>query len=156
AVLTARQGHIAGINYLALGDSFSAGEGNPPFLTTPVDTNSSTDQCHRSAAAYPELIDNLAPGLSNPMPIANFENWACSGATRDNNVVADGKGEVAQINHVTSSTNLVTISLGGNDVGFADVLGACIVGKDSPGTGRCQLKPVGNPNGSGQVPLWQR
>ena len=156
AVLTARQGHISGVNYLALGDSFSAGEGNPPFLTAPVDTNSPTDRCHRSAAAYPELINNLARGLSNPMPIANFENWACSGATRENNVVFDGSGEVAQINHVTSSTNLVTISVGGNDVGFADVLADCIFGKDAHGTARCQLKPVDDPDGSGQVPLWQR
>jgi lysophospholipase L1-like esterase len=32
-----------------------------------------------------------------------------------------------QINHLSSSTNLVTMTIGGNDLGFADVVGACFV-----------------------------
>jgi hypothetical protein len=41
------------LSYAALGDSYSSGEGNPPFL---AGTNSNGDFCHRSSAAYPNLL----------------------------------------------------------------------------------------------------
>jgi hypothetical protein len=38
--------------YLALGDSFSSGEGNVPFRSGPFDF----EPCHRSFRSYPEIL----------------------------------------------------------------------------------------------------
>ncbi len=90
-------------NYVALGDSYSSGVGTGSYL------NDGTN-CMRSVYAYPSL-DAAALGLT-----LSFR--ACSGAT-----VADVTS--AQLPSVTASTNYVTITVGGNDAGFADVVSTC-------------------------------
>jgi lysophospholipase L1-like esterase len=104
--------------YVALGDSFSSGEGNPPFDTTPSDTN--TDGCHRSYLAYPHVA--WAHTLAIP---TNAAYWACSGAPVSS-LTGPFKGERAQLSHVNSSTTLVTLTLGGNDAYFDGVLTTCV------------------------------
>lgn len=93
----------AQLRYVALGDSFSSGTGTKAYLDDGTD-------CLRSAYAYPSLIA-AARGWS-----LNFR--ACSGAT-----VADVRS--TQLSALSSTTNRVTISIGGNDAGFADVLTEC-------------------------------
>ncbi|GAA5142033.1 hypothetical protein GCM10023340_04850 [Nocardioides marinquilinus] len=88
--------------YVALGDSYSSGVGTRSYL----DDGTS---CKRSPAAYPSLI-------------AAQNGWsldlrACSGAT-----IPDVEGQLAAL---TASTTKVTVSVGGNDAGFADVLTEC-------------------------------
>ncbi|MEO7132097.1 MAG: SGNH/GDSL hydrolase family protein [Dermatophilaceae bacterium] len=90
-------------DYVALGDSYSSGTGTRSYL------NDGTS-CQRSLYAYPAL-DAGALGLS-----LTFR--ACSGAT-----VADVTS--AQLSALTTSTDYVTISVGGNDAGFASVLTTC-------------------------------
>ncbi|MFI1384033.1 SGNH/GDSL hydrolase family protein [Embleya sp. NPDC020886] len=95
--------------YAALGDSYSSGVGAGDYLADGGD-------CKRSANAYPSLWQR-AHGA------AEFAFVACSGATtaqvRDRQLAA-----------VTADTTLVTISAGGNDVGFADTITTCVVGSD--------------------------
>jgi lysophospholipase L1-like esterase len=55
--------------------------------------------------------------------VASFVFAACSGATT--NDVRDN-----QLGGLSSATTLVTITVGGNDVGFVDVVSTCIVGTD--------------------------
>lgn len=86
--------------YVALGDSFSAGTG----------TRASTDDCYRSPYGYPALIAG-AQGF-------NLDYQACSGA-----VTADVLN--SQVGALSSETALVTMTIGGNDVGFADVITEC-------------------------------
>ena len=93
----------AGTGYVALGDSYSSGTGTRSYLADGT-------SCQRSVYAYPSL-DAAALGLS-----LTFR--ACSGAT-----VADVSA--TQLSALTSSTAYVTISVGGNDAGFADVLTTC-------------------------------
>jgi lysophospholipase L1-like esterase len=109
----------AGIGYVALGDSYSAGEGNPPFFSA---TEMGADTCHRSPLAYPELIN-----ADKTLNIASYDFRACSGATR-HDLVFGMDTEDSQLDHLSSSTQLVTISVGGNDVGFPDVLPQCVTG----------------------------
>ena len=93
----------AGTGYVALGDSYSSGTGTRTYI------NDGTS-CQRSVYAYPSL-DASALGLA-----LNFR--ACSGAT-----VADVTN--TQLSALTSTTAYVTISVGGNDAGFASVLTTC-------------------------------
>lgn len=103
--------------YAALGDSFSSGEGNPPFYTG---TDTSNDQCHRSGFAYPALLPNQITSLS----LTDFV--ACSGATT-NEILNDNttNNEQAQINALDDRTKVVTLTIGGNDIGFNTFATAC-------------------------------
>lgn len=93
----------AGTSYVALGDSYSSGTGTRTYI------NDGTS-CQRSVYAYPSL-NSASLGLA-----LTFR--ACSGAR-----VADVTN--TQLSALSSSTSYVTISVGGNDAGFADVLTEC-------------------------------
>lgn len=88
--------------YVALGDSYSSGTGTRTY------TN---EACQRSNAAYPALLAAARPNTA-------LTFVACSGATTSD-VLAN------QIQSVTSTTKLVSISIGGNDAGFSDVITEC-------------------------------
>ncbi|EAQ00265.1 putative secreted hydrolase [Janibacter sp. HTCC2649] len=93
----------AASSYVALGDSYSSGTGTRSYI------NDGTS-CLRSTKAYPSLIA-AAKGYT-----LNFR--ACSGAK-----IADVTN--TQLSALSSSTTHVSISIGGNDAGFADVLTEC-------------------------------
>jgi hypothetical protein len=100
--LSAAPAQAAG-SYVALGDSYSSGTGTRSYI------NDGTS-CQRSVYAYPSLI-SASKGLT-----LNFR--ACSGAK-----VADVT--TTQLSALSASTTQVSISVGGNDAGFADVLTEC-------------------------------
>lgn len=106
--------------YVALGDSYASGEGVEPFL--PESNRSQPEnRCHRSSFAYPRLLA-ARPG----MPVTEF--WACSGARIANFYPGQGQaGEPGQLDRLSVETRLVTLSAGGNDLGFAEVLGTCLL-----------------------------
>ena len=89
--------------YVALGDSYASGTGTRSYL-------SDGTTCQRSTQAYPSLIA-AARGY-----VLNFR--ACSGAR-----IADVTN--TQLSALTSATSYVSVSVGGNDAGFADVLTEC-------------------------------
>ncbi|HYZ35596.1 MAG TPA: SGNH/GDSL hydrolase family protein [Pseudonocardiaceae bacterium] len=95
------------VNYVALGDSYSAGVGTGVY-------DPASGGCARSPLSYPPLW------ASEHHP-ASFRFVACSGAT-----TGDVRG--SQITALDPGTNLVTITIGGNDAGFAAVLRTCTTG----------------------------
>lgn len=107
--------------YVAMGDSFSSGEGNAPFIEGTDDPG--TNECHRSVVAYPERLVS-ALGHSN-----DVENVACSGSLTFH-LTSEGRwNEPAQINALSGGdVGLVTLTIGGNDIGFAKVVSTCIAG----------------------------
>ncbi|REE99790.1 SGNH/GDSL hydrolase family protein [Thermomonospora umbrina] len=111
--------------YLAMGDSYSAGEG---AYATPADL-APTNRCHRTSLAYYHTVARhfrFAGGTAF---------WACAGATTAT-VVRGKSGEPSQTGRLSAGTTLVTISVGGNDVGFSKVLAGCVV--RLPWSGSCQ------------------
>jgi GDSL-like Lipase/Acylhydrolase family len=135
--------------YSALGDSYSSGEGDPPFINGTDVPNS--DTCHRSPKAYPEdLAQDLSNEISQPLDFR-----ACSGATRQD-VWLGMDSEPSQLAGLTPHTNLVTIGVGGDDVGFKTVLQDCIVGPGTGGSSKCQYKQVADPTTGKKVTLDQR
>jgi lysophospholipase L1-like esterase len=102
--------------YVALGDSYSAGEG---AYEIPADL-APGNRCHRTSRAYFHEISGTFRFR------AGSAFWACSGATTGD-VLRGEDGEPPQITRVTADTSLVTLSVGGNDAGFARVLAGCVV-----------------------------
>lgn len=137
-------------SYVALGDSYQSGEGaNPRAPGQPTDdgfyyptTDTALNRCHRSYTAYPELLvaDSFVQG--------DFASWACSGsliedlsaaapsqeeAPWDDPLLTSPDGSISlndpksAIDRVAAADpDLVTIGVGGNDMGFAPVLGDCV------------------------------
>lgn len=92
--------------YVALGDSYSSGVGAGSY-------DEASGDCKRSTVAYPQLwADANAPD--------SFAFNACSGATTDD-VLAN------QLDALDANTTLVSISIGGNDAGFADTMQTCVL-----------------------------
>src|SRR6478609_5036002 len=106
----ATQANAAGVNYVALGDSYSAGVGSGSYT-------SESGSCSRSTKAYPYL-------WKTPHAPTSFAFVACSGAKT---------GDVAanQLGALSTSTTLVSITIGGNDAGFASTMQTCVLDSES-------------------------
>ena len=100
--LTAPADAITG-GYVALGDSYSSGVGS----------GSESGSCLQSPTAYPGLWN----AAHHP---SSYRMVACSGAkTTDVNA--------NQLSALSSSTGLVSITIGGNDVGFSNIMTTCVL-----------------------------
>lgn len=134
------------IPYLGMGDSYSSGEGASNYLTG---TDTAVNRCHLSMRSYPLLLNQDSFG-------GGGHSVACSGATsadlgrtdlgytgqtKDQRPVssrlADGSipqilqnftpGYVAQQAFVKAyRPGVVTVGMGGNDIGFADIILRCV------------------------------
>jgi lysophospholipase L1-like esterase len=97
----------AATSYVALGDSYSSGVGAGNY--------GSSGNCKRSANSYGQLYANAHSGTT-------FTFLACSGAKT---------GDVlTQIGSMPSNAGLVTVTVGGNDAGFTDVITTCTLNSD--------------------------
>ena len=168
---------INGLSYLALGDSYSSGEGDGDgskyympgtdgdgeyvalFQTGISGYPYGKERCHLSTRSYPYML-----AASAGLGVDSFRSVACSGADvndvtntltdrqryytfdghfdqfktyNDNTLIKDSKvkaiknyvpGRAAQIEFITKyKPKNVTISLGGNDVGFGNKLSECVM-----------------------------
>ena len=90
-------------SYVALGDSYSSGVGTGSYTLDSA--------CKRGVYAYPYLYAQSHAGTSLTFA-------ACSGA-KTSDLLA------TQVQAVTSATTLVTMTIGGNDIGFANLIYQC-------------------------------
>ncbi|HEY2577375.1 MAG TPA: SGNH/GDSL hydrolase family protein [Streptosporangiaceae bacterium] len=104
----ARAHPMTGVNYVALGDSYASGLGAGDY---------SDGNCDESANAFSVLWANA----NHP---ASFANETCSGATTQTVISS-------QLSPLSSSTTLVSIVIGGNDVGFSNTLVTCVLDSTS-------------------------
>lgn len=114
---------------MALGDSYSSGEGLGNYdLSWAYDSHtweydsqtneSNPNHCHRHRNAYPSLFSG---GFQYGVPAFH----ACSGAVTRDVLDRSRYGEMPQVQRLKPATSLVTITVGGNDAGFTQVLGDC-------------------------------
>lgn len=115
------------LDYIAMGDSFSSGEGVEPFEAGTAEPG--VNECHRSELAYARILDQDSELTLN---LENDGFVACSGATTAS-ITLGYNGEGAQIDHVSSDTDVITMSIGGNNMPFSDFAVACVM----PGTASC-------------------
>lgn len=108
--------------YYALGDSVAAGYGAGPLATSPFAT-----PCERTTAAYPDVITAAK----------NFQerNLSCTGATAAaglngpqtrNGVTMPS--QISQLNLLKKKPELVSLTIGANDVHWFDFMAACLGG----------------------------
>ncbi|MGI5340956.1 SGNH/GDSL hydrolase family protein [Streptomyces sp. CA-181903] len=95
------------VSYAVLGDSFSSGVGAGPY-------DPAGGLCLRSPRAY-------GPLWAAAHGVRDFRFPACAGATSDDVL----RKQVAVLD---PGVRLVTLTLGGNDVGYSSVMLACSVG----------------------------
>jgi lysophospholipase L1-like esterase len=112
--------------YIALGDSYSAGEGLAPFQEGTQDISEGGDRCHRSnKKAYPLRL------TFDPPRRRAFR--ACSGAraehvfrtVQEHSGVPNGEGYQGRPRILGDDVALVTLTMGGNDLDFAKILITC-------------------------------
>jgi hypothetical protein len=97
-----------GAKYVAIGSSYAAGPGIP---------NQMGGACARSDHNYPHLV---AAALH-----LNLDDVSCSGAVTANAINTPQGAAPPQINAVSPDTRLVTLTIGGNDVGYAATSFSC-------------------------------
>jgi lysophospholipase L1-like esterase len=91
------------VHYVALGDSYSSGVG----------AGSTSGSCDQSPNASPALWAKA----NSP---ASFTFAACGGATTSDVISS-------QLSSLSASTTLVSITIGGNDVGFSSIMETCVL-----------------------------
>ncbi len=101
-------------DYVALGDSYAAG----PLIPNPLLPLG----CLKSSNNYAHLA---APGIG-----LTLRDATCSGAktnhmTEPQNVEPDGPNP-PQFNSLNAETTVVSLTIGGNDIGFSEVAESCI------------------------------
>ncbi len=119
---TPRRTYSLSPEYVGLGDSYASGLGSFSYLTNP---SGKAAPCYRGTDGY---IEQVAKTEDDTLGFA-----ACAGATISDIVT----GKKAQIKEVGPNTNLMTLSIGGNDIGFSHVLDDCIGGVGAKGGTGC-------------------
>lgn len=101
-------------SYVALGDSYAAG----PVI--PVQTGKPAG-CRRSTENYPAIIARI-------FGLPDFRDVSCSAATTEHlaapQPVQPGVND-PQLDALSEDTGLVTLTIGGNDIGFGSIIREC-------------------------------
>ena len=136
------------IEYLALGDSYTSGEGAFNYLPG---TDTGFNNCHLSINSYPLLISQQLYGsgghsvacsgakIGDVLPIQanNYRGQASDAGqmleTQKTNILSSFMpGYLPQSDFVSQyQPGVITVSIGGNDIGFADILKSCVLPKIS-------------------------
>ena len=110
---TTKAANVLRGSYVALGDSYTAGLGVP-------EQTGATGGCGQSTSSYPFLV---ARSLR-----LDLTDMSCSSATIPDMTAAQPTGDgtnPAQLSALSSRTALVTVSIGGNDIGLIDIVTKC-------------------------------
>lgn len=144
--VTAPGENPTGMPYLGMGDSFASGQGAYDYING---TDTANSGCHLSVNAYPVMIGNAL--------FVGAHSVACSGAeTKDinsspqtysgQNIPHRLESELGKLNMMSSildrftpgyviqkrfvdmyNPQIITLSIGGNDIGFSDIIKRCIM-----------------------------
>lgn len=115
----------SGARYVSLGDSYTAG----PFIPNQIATTTPPG-CAQSDHNYPHLVAAV-------LHISDFTDVSCSGATTNAMTQPQVTGfgtNPPQFDALGSTTKLVSVGIGGNDIGFSSIIGSCLT-----------ATPVGHP-----------
>ncbi len=104
-----------GGTYVAMGDSYSSGEGVPDFLP-----DSKANGCHRSYQAYPRTLAGT-PGFPT-----NLNFVACSNAVIGDAYNRQHKDQPRQLDALNPGVTAVTMTMGGNDIQFRYIMEYCV------------------------------
>jgi lysophospholipase L1-like esterase len=109
------------LRILVMGDSYSAGNGA---------VFSGDRDCWRSSENYGELFAEKIHASGEPSP--EVKTVACSGAVTDD-FDHEQHGEPRQLDAVSTSYDIIFLTVGGNDAYFKDIVRYCLVAKSRDG-----------------------
>jgi lysophospholipase L1-like esterase len=113
ATATPRAANVPHGSYVALGDSYTAGLGIP-------EQTGATTGCGQSSSSYPHLVAGTLR--------LDLTDVSCSSATITDMTgpqSTDDGTNPAQLSALSASTALVTLGIGGNDIGWFSVMTRC-------------------------------
>jgi len=102
--------------YVALGDSYTSGPGLSAQLG-PRTNPAAPAACQRSSDNYPTIV-------AKSLGVA-VDDVSCLGASTRDLDASQGSGIPAQLSALGPSTSLVSLGIGGNDLGFSSVVANC-------------------------------
>ncbi len=147
-LLSPQRDIVALIDYLALGDSYTSGEGAFDYISG---TDTTNNHCHLSIRSYPYLISSKVFSASGGHSVAcsgarirdilptkpnEYNGQAVDSVPRkaiDSAKLADilsnfYPGYLAQSEFVSKyQPGVLTVSIGGNDIGFGNILMNCVL-----------------------------
>lgn len=114
--------------FIALGDSYSAGIG--------TGFNGTEHPCRLGSHAHPvllhqDLVELVAPNESS------FQFLSCTGSTVEDMLQGSGRSQIDEFNTSTTA-DFALLSVGGNDLGFFDIMNSCIFRFFSFYSGTCE------------------
>lgn len=136
--------NISNTLLVVMGDSYASGEGNPRNVDAWLDNRGSPfrpywdePRCNRSVHGAPAQAA-LALEKSSAKTSVTLVDVSCSGATIDKGILgSQQRGLTSQIDQVkeivgSSGIDAIYLSIGGNDVGFTNILTTCALRNDCP------------------------
>jgi lysophospholipase L1-like esterase len=114
AAFAALTGAARGAGYVSLGDSYAAG----PLIPNPVLPLG----CLKSSNNYPRLA---APKIGLPLTDASCSGAETEDMTNPQEVDPDGPNP-PQFDSLDASTTVVSVTIGGNDIGFSEIAQSCV------------------------------
>jgi hypothetical protein len=120
--------------FIAIGDSYSAGIG--------TGVEGKEGECRQGLHAYPILINTDISNDQGPN-VTSFQWLSCTGATTANLLSGGPDSQIDALNVSTphkgaGGPDFALLSIGGNDLGFFDVINACIFRFYSFYSGTCE------------------
>jgi lysophospholipase L1-like esterase len=109
------------IDYVALGDSYAAA----PGVTAPL-TVSTPPGCGQSSLNYPHVLAGWGESIHLSV---NLTDVTCGGAVTANMTAPQTTSagvNAPQFDALSRSTDAVSVTIGGNDIGFGSIVASCI------------------------------
>ncbi|MCF8539181.1 MAG: SGNH/GDSL hydrolase family protein [Candidatus Nanopelagicales bacterium] len=136
--------NVSNILMVVMGDSYASGEGNPRNVAAWLKNTTArftpywdNDQCNRSVHGAPAQAA-LRLEKSSAKTSVTLVDVSCSGATVDRGILgaqyASAGSQVEQVSQLIGnrSIDVLSLTIGGNDVGFGSILTTCAVASNCP------------------------
>ncbi len=147
--------NVSNILMVVMGDSYASGEGNPRNVDAWLRNSSArfnpywdSDRCNRSVHGAPAQAA-LRLEKSSSKTSVTLVDVSCSGATIDRGILgAQYLNTPSQIEQVTAlignrSIDVLSLTIGGNDVGFGSILTTCALANNCP-LAKATSRPLSN------------
>lgn len=116
-MVATRAGAASAPSYVALGDSYTSGPGIDTQLSSTT-TPTAPASCLRSSKNYPSITARtLGLGLTDV---------SCGSATTAAMAAAQAPGVAPQLSALTAGTRVVSLGIGGNDLGYSTIAENCV------------------------------
>ncbi len=115
--------------FVALGDSYSAGIG--------TGVNGTEDPCRLGLHAHPLLIYQDLQKAVKSSEEATFQFLSCTGSTVQDMLLGGDESQIGEFN-TSATADFALLSIGGNDLGFFEIMNSCIFRFYSFYSGTCE------------------